>query len=43
LLARSKASKVGLGFDCQVVDVVPRDAHDLPVDNLITESRALEF
>jgi 5-formyltetrahydrofolate cyclo-ligase len=43
LLARSKAPKVGLGFDCQVVAAVPRDAHDLPVDKLITESRLLEF
>jgi len=43
LLARSKALKVGLGFDCQVVEAVPRAAHDLPVDRLITESRVLEF
>ena len=33
--------KVGLGFDCQVMDSVPVEAHDVTLDVLVTESRTI--
>ena len=38
-----RAAIVGLGFDCQRVDRLPRDGHDVPVDVLVTESGAIRF
>jgi 5-formyltetrahydrofolate cyclo-ligase len=38
-----KVLKIAIGFDLQVVEEVPRDRYDLPVDHLITESRILTF
>jgi 5-formyltetrahydrofolate cyclo-ligase len=32
-----RAARIGLGFEVQVVPCVPRDAHDLPVDLLVTD------
>lgn len=39
LLARLSASavRIGVGFSCQVVPRVPREAHDQPVDLVVTE------
>lgn len=34
--------KIGLAFDFQVVDSLPREEHDLPVDKVITEKRVIE-
>ena len=39
---RPDARRIGVGFDLQVVDRVPREAHDLCVDLIVTESRAIE-
>lgn len=39
LLARSKAVKVGVAFDCQMVDDIETDPFDQPVDIVITQSR----
>jgi len=39
---RPDARRIGIGFDLQVVDRVPREAHDLCVDLIVTESRAIE-
>lgn len=36
------AWKVGLAFDFQVFDRVPRVAHDVPMDAVVTESRVLK-
>jgi 5-formyltetrahydrofolate cyclo-ligase len=36
--ARPDARKVGLAFDCQLVDAVPQSGHDIAVDLVITES-----
>jgi len=44
LLARAGSiSRVGIGFDCQVVAEVPHAQHDVGVEVLITESRLLRF
>jgi len=37
------AVTVGLGFECQLIDRVPRAPHDLGVDVLVTEDRVLRF
>ncbi|MBA3462528.1 MAG: 5-formyltetrahydrofolate cyclo-ligase [Deltaproteobacteria bacterium] len=29
--------RIGLAFECQVIDRVPRDAHDIPMSHVITE------
>lgn len=39
LLASTKALKVGVAYDCQMVDEIETDAHDQPVDIVITETR----
>ena len=41
LLAR--AVRVGLAFDVQIVPTIPHDAHDAPLDAVVTESRVLAF
>jgi 5-formyltetrahydrofolate cyclo-ligase len=42
-LLKTNALKVGLAFDFQVVDSLPREEHDLPVDKIVTENHILEF
>lgn len=37
-----KAAKIGLCFDFQVVDKLPREEHDVPVDLIVTEERIVE-
>ena len=37
-----KAIKIGLAFDFQVVDKVPREEHDVPVDTIVTDKRVIE-
>ena len=39
---RPDARRIGIGFDLQVVERVPREAHDLCVDLIVTETRAIE-
>ena len=39
LLPYLKCPKVGLGYDIQMVEHVPCDVHDIPLDVVITESR----
>ena len=39
LLAETKALKVGVAYDCQLVDEVSVEPTDVPVDIVITESR----
>ena len=34
-----RAFKVGLAFEAQVLDALPHDEHDLPVDVVVTESQ----
>ena len=37
-----KAIKIGLAFDFQVVDKIPAEMHDVPVDLIVTEKRVVE-
>lgn len=37
-----KAIKIGLAFDFQVVDKIPSEAHDVPIDLVVTEERVVE-
>lgn len=39
LMVDSKALKVGVGYDFQLVDEIETEEHDIPVDIVITESR----
>lgn len=38
LLGNSKAIKIGLAYDFQIVDMLPKEAHDLAMDLVITEA-----
>lgn len=38
-----RAARVGVGFDLQVLATLPRDPHDVPLDAVVTERRALVF
>ncbi len=38
----TKAVKIGLCFDFQVVDKIPREGHDVPVDFIVTEKRIIK-
>jgi 5-formyltetrahydrofolate cyclo-ligase len=33
------ARRIGLAFECQVVECMPADPHDVPVDRIVTEDR----
>ena len=37
-----KAIKIGLCFDFQIVNKIPREEHDAPVDLIVTEERFVE-
>ncbi len=37
-----KAIKIGLAFDFQVADKIPREEHDAPVDLIVTDERVIE-
>lgn len=37
-----KAVKIGLAFDFQVVDKIPKETHDVPVDLIVTEEGVVE-
>jgi 5-formyltetrahydrofolate cyclo-ligase len=39
LLATSNATTIALSYDGQLVELVPTDANDMPVDILVTETR----
>ena len=41
LLASSRALKVGVAYDFQLVDLIDADPHDIPVDIVVTESRRI--
>jgi 5-formyltetrahydrofolate cyclo-ligase len=38
---RSEVPRVALAFELQVIDELPREAHDLPVDAIVTERRVI--
>ncbi|MBI2659134.1 5-formyltetrahydrofolate cyclo-ligase [Candidatus Woesearchaeota archaeon] len=37
-----KAVKIGLAFDFQLVDKIPKETHDVPVDMIVTEKRVVQ-
>ncbi|HSG71095.1 MAG TPA: 5-formyltetrahydrofolate cyclo-ligase [Planctomycetaceae bacterium] len=39
--ARPRSTLIGLAFDCQIVDAVPREPHDVPMDLVVTESSTI--
>ena len=38
----SKAVKIGLAFDFQIADKIPKESYDVPVDVIISEKRVVE-
>ncbi len=42
LLAKSKAVRIGLAYEFQVVDSLPREKHDLAMDLVVTEKRIIK-
>ncbi|MBN2423156.1 5-formyltetrahydrofolate cyclo-ligase [Candidatus Woesearchaeota archaeon] len=43
LLKKSKAIKIGLAYEFQIVDEIPKEAHDVAVDIIISEKQILRF
>ena len=41
LLQKTNAKKIGLAFECQIVNQIPTDENDIPVDMIITEKRII--
>lgn len=40
---RLQTQTLGVGFDCQLTDTLPREPHDLPLDGFVSESGMLAF
>jgi len=38
-----RATRCGVSFDCQILDEVPHNPFDIPVQILVTENRTLRF
>jgi len=38
----SNALNVALAFECQIVDEIPTEKHDIPVDKIVTEKRIID-
>lgn len=41
LLAEAKATKIGIGYDFQLLDELPVDPHDVPMDMIITQKTTI--
>lgn len=42
LLSKSKAPHISLAFECQIVEKIPTEKHDMPVDKIVTERRIID-
>lgn len=42
VLRKFEKPKIGLAYEIQIVDEVPREEHDVPVDIIVTEKRIVE-
>jgi 5-formyltetrahydrofolate cyclo-ligase len=43
VLANSKGFKLGVGFHCQLLEDVPFESHDIPLDGFISEEGLIRF
>ena len=43
LLATSKSTKIGVGYEFQLMDEIPCETHDVPMDFVITQYSYLKF
>lgn len=43
LLSSTNALKIGVGYDFQVIDHIPTEEHDIPMDMVITPSYILKY
>lgn len=41
LLSTTKATKIGVGYEFQLVDELPEEPHDVPMDMVITETTTI--
>ena len=41
ILTKVAGKKIGLAFDCQIVESVPTEPHDVSVDIVVTENRVI--
>lgn len=43
LLANTKATKVGIGYEFQLIEKIPAEAHDVKMDMVITQNTVIRF
>lgn len=43
LLATSTATKIGVGYEFQLLDSIPSEAHDVPMDMIITQKTVIKM
>ncbi len=43
LLSSAKATKIGIGYEFQLVDELPTESHDVPVDYVITQNMTIRI
>lgn len=43
LLAEARATKIGVGYEFQLLDELPAEPHDVPMDYVITQTLTLKF
>jgi len=39
---RDDSLRVGLAFECQIVDIIPKQSHDASMDYVVTENGSYE-
>lgn len=43
LLASSRATKIGVGYEFQLIDEIPSEPHDVPMDMIITQKTIIRM
>ncbi len=43
LLSSSRATKIGVGYEFQLFDSIPSEAHDVPMDMIITQKTVIKM